>query len=58
MQNGRVYFLTSPSNKIVTCDIELDQGWYNNMNVPFGSMGFGAPQEIKKVITGYGKKMK
>ena len=42
----------------MTCDIELDQGWYNNMNVPFGSMGFGAPQEIKKVITGYGKKMK
>ena len=80
-----------PPNKIVTYDIELDQGWYNNMNVPFGSMGFGAPQEIdyelwffpregggvklekypgsasttgslppsqeiKKVITGYGKK--
>jgi hypothetical protein len=80
-----------PPNKIVTYEIELDQGWYNNMNVPFGSMGFGAPQEIdyelwffpregggiklekypgsasttgslppsqeiKKVITGYGKK--
>lgn len=35
-----------PPNKIVTYDVELDQGWYNNMNVQFGSMGFGAPQEI------------
>ena len=80
-----------PAKQTRTYEIKLDQGWYNNMNVPFGSMGFGAPQEIdyelwffpregggvklekypgststtgslppsqeiKKVITGYGKK--
>ncbi|MDH3348181.1 MAG: DNRLRE domain-containing protein [Desulfobulbaceae bacterium] len=35
-----------PAGKILTYDVVIDQGWYNNMNVPFGSMGFGAPQEI------------